>query len=92
MPNDELFKLANLIYQVVPDVLAKRGKVKNPYPNVDSHSGVLLNHYGMTQHDYYTVLFGAGRTIGVGSQLVWDRALKLPIERPKSVTVNCIAK
>jgi len=24
-------------------------QVKNPWPNVDAHSGVLLNHYGLTE-------------------------------------------
>lgn len=72
--------------QVVPDVLTKLGKVKNPWPNVDAHSGVLLCHYDFTEHDYYTVLFGVSRGIGALSQLFWDRALGLPLERPKSVT------
>ena len=67
-------------------VLTEHGKTKNPYPNVDSHSGVLLRHYGLTQYDFYTVLFGMGRALGVLSQLVWDRALCLPLERPKSIT------
>lgn len=72
--------------QVVPGVLTKLGKVKNPWPNVDAHSGVLLCHYDFTEHDYYTVLFGVSRGIGALSQLFWDRALGLPLERPKSVT------
>ena len=42
MPNDELFKLVNTVYEVMPGVLTEHGKTKNPYPNVDSHSGVLL--------------------------------------------------
>ncbi|KAL5714781.1 citrate (Si)-synthase [Ranunculus cassubicifolius] len=62
--------------------------VKNPYPNVDAHSGVLLNHFGMTEERYFTVLFGVSRSIGICSQLIWDRALGLPIERPKSVTME----
>lgn len=72
--------------KVVPGVLTKLGKVKNPWPNVDAHSGVLLCHYGFTEHDFYTVLFGVSRGIGALSQLFWDRALGLPLERPKSVT------
>jgi citrate synthase len=88
LPDDELFKLVNLIYKVVPGVLLEHGKAKNPWPNVDAHSGCLLVHYGLTEYDYYTVLFGLSRALGVLSQLVWDRALGLPIERPKSVTMK----
>uniref|UniRef100_A0A6N2KKM5 Citrate synthase n=1 Tax=Salix viminalis TaxID=40686 RepID=A0A6N2KKM5_SALVM len=62
--------------------------VKNPWPNVDAHSGVLLNYYGLTEARYYTVLFGVSRSIGICSQLIWDRALGLPLERPKSVTME----
>ena len=86
LPDDPLFKLVNTVYEVMPEVLTEHGKTKNPYPNVDSHSGVLLKHYGLTQYDYYTVLFGVGRAFGVLAQLFWDRALGLPLERPKSVT------
>jgi len=85
-PEDELFKVVNTVYQVMPGVLTEHGKTKNPYPNVDSHSGVLLMHYGFDKYDYYTVLFGLGRGFGVLAQLFWDRALGLPLERPKSVT------
>jgi len=86
MPDDELFKVVDTIYSVMPDILKEHGKVANPYPNVDSHSGVLLWHYGFTQFQYYTVLFGVSRSVGALSQLYWDRALGLPLERPKSVT------
>ncbi|ETV94833.1 citrate (Si)-synthase, eukaryotic [Aphanomyces invadans] len=90
MPNDELFQIVETIYQVMPGILTEHGKTKNPYPNVDSHSGVLLYHYGLTQKNYYTVLFGVSRAMGVLSQLFWDRALGLPLERPKSVTSEWI--
>jgi citrate synthase len=86
LPDDELFKVVSTIYEVMPGVLTEHGKTKNPWPNVDSHSGVLLWHYGFTQYDYYTVLFGVSRAFGVLSQLVWDRALGFPLERPKSIT------
>jgi len=92
LPNDPLFKLVSLIYEVAPKVLTEHGKTKNPWPNVDAHSGVLLHHYGMTEDNYYTVLFGASRALGVLASLVWDRALGLPIERPKSVTTQWIMK
>lgn len=90
MPEDPLFKLVSKIYEVAPGVLTKHGKTKNPWPNVDSHSGVLLVHNGMTEYEYYTVLFGVSRAFGVLSSLVWDRALSLPLERPKSVTTEWI--
>lgn len=91
LSNDPLFKLVSLIYEVVPGVLTEHGKTKNPWPNVDAHSGVLLQYYGLTEQNYYTVLFGVSRAIGVLSSLIWDRALGYPIERPKSVTTEWIA-
>eukprot|EP00128_Syssomonas_multiformis_P005856 Colp12_sorted_trinity150504_noHs@3946 len=84
LPEDPYFKLVSQLYKIVPDVLLQAGKAKNPWPNVDAHSGVLLQHYGMTEMNYYTVLFGVSRALGVLSSLVWDRALQLPLERPKS--------
>lgn len=90
LPHNELFKIVSTIYEVVPDVLTEHGKTKNPWPNVDAHSGVLLTHYGMNEHTYYTVLFGVSRAMGVLSQLFWDRALGMPLERPKSLTTQWI--
>ncbi|KAA8492383.1 Citrate synthase, mitochondrial [Porphyridium purpureum] len=90
LPDDEMFKLVSLLYEVVPKVLTEQGKVKNPYPNVDAHSGVLLQYYGLTEQSYYTVLFGVSRAMGTCASLVWDRALMLPLERPKSVTTGWI--
>ncbi|XP_022650751.1 probable citrate synthase 2, mitochondrial isoform X2 [Varroa jacobsoni] len=92
LPNDPLFKLVGQIYKIVPDILLRLGKVKNPWPNVDAHSGVLLQYYGMKEMNYYTVLFGVSRALGVLSSLVWDRALGLPIERPKSMTTEGLMK
>ena len=86
MPDNKLFKIVETIYQVMPGILTEHGKVANPFPNVDSHSGVLLWHYGFTQYQYYTVLFGVSRAVGGLCQLYWDRALGLPLERPKSHT------
>ncbi len=90
LPDDEIFKVVSMVYEVAPDVLTKHGKTKNPWPNVDAHSGCLLYHYGVTEWDYYTVFFGVSRAIGVLAQLIWSRALGLPIERPKSVTTDWV--
>ncbi len=86
LPDYPLFKLIDMIYKVAPGVLTKHGKTKNPWPNVDAHSGVIQWYYGLTEWDFYTVLFGVGRAIGVLANITWDRALGYAIERPKSVT------
>jgi citrate synthase len=90
LPNDPLMKLVSALFEVAPKVLTKQGKTKNPWPNVDAHSGVLLQHFGLTQAPFYTVLFGVSRALGVLSSLVWDRALGFPIERPKSFTTDSV--
>jgi citrate synthase len=92
LPNDPLFQLVSNIYKVVPPILTELGKVKNPWPNVDAHSGVLLQYYGLKEMNYYTVLFGVSRALGVLASLVWDRALGLPIERPKSMSTDGLFK
>lgn len=140
MPNDPMFKLVSQIYKVVPPILLDTGKIKNPWPNVDAHSGVILQvgslrhgspihlsahsfmpcnisailllsaryfylalnnlhesffflqYYGMKEMNFYTVLFGVSRALGVLASLVWDRGLGLPIERPKSLTSEGLMK
>ncbi|KAK1897802.1 Citrate synthase mitochondrial [Dissostichus eleginoides] len=116
LPNDPLFKMVAQLYKIVPNVLLEQGKAKNPWPNVDAHSGVLLQgaaagcccrvllqvrdvfnihylrvllqYYGMSEMNYYTVLFGVSRALGVLAQLVWSRALGFPLERPKSMSTD----
>jgi citrate synthase len=90
LPNDELFKVVSTIYEVAPDILMEHGKAKNPWPNVDAQSGVIQWYYGLTEYDFYTVLFGVGRAIGVLANITWDRALGYPIERPKSLTTDML--
>lgn len=92
LPDDKLFQLVSNIYKTVPPILTELGKVKNPWPNVDAHSGVLLQYYGLKEMNYYTVLFGVSRALGVLASLVWDRALGLPIERPKSMSTDGLMK
>jgi len=92
LPNDPLFKLVGQIYKIAPNVLLEHGKAKNPWPNVDAHSGVLLWHYGMKEMNYYTVLFGVSRALGVLASLIWDRAFGLPLERPKSMSTEGLMK
>lgn len=90
LPEDELFNLVKLIYRVTPPVLAASGKIKNPFPNVDAINGTLQYHYGVREFDFYTVLFGVSRILGITAHLVWARALGKPIERPKSLTTKML--
>ncbi|MCK4852866.1 MAG: hypothetical protein KAT31_01360, partial [Bacteroidales bacterium] len=85
-----LFKYVDLLYDVVPPILTEQGKAKNPWPNVDAHSGIIQYHYGIKEYDFYTVLFGIGRAFGITANIIWDRALGYPIERPKSLTTDMI--
>ena len=90
MPEDPLVQTVWNIYDAVPPILQSLGKIKNPWPNVDAHSGALLVHYGLVEYEFYTVLFGVSRALGVLSSLCWDRALGFPLERPKSVTTELV--
>ena len=92
LPHDENYKIVQMLYEIVPKILKEQGKAKNPWPNVDAHTGILFMYYGVKEHDFFTVMFGVSRAIGVLASLVWDRALMLPLERPKSVTTDWIAE
>jgi citrate synthase len=92
MPNDLLVQTVWNIYEAVPPILGSKAKIKNPWPNVDAHSGALLVHYGMVEYEFYTVLFGVSRALGVLASLCWDRAFGFPLERPKSITNDLVKK
>jgi citrate synthase len=72
-PNDPLFKTALVMRERAVKVLKENPKVANPYPNVDAVSGTLLNASGLTDSDYYTVLFGWSRIAGIAAQVVDER-------------------
>uniref|UniRef100_A0A7C4XA64 citrate synthase (unknown stereospecificity) n=1 Tax=candidate division WOR-3 bacterium TaxID=2052148 RepID=A0A7C4XA64_UNCW3 len=91
-PDDEIYQIMAKVFKIVPDVLKEQGKAKDPWPNVDAASGTLLYHFGLTEFEYYTVLFGVSRAMGMCAQLVISRALGEAIERPKSVTTAWIKK
>jgi len=91
-PDDEVVKIVDLLFNTIPGVLEEHGKAKNPWPNVDAGSGALLHHFGVTEFDYYTVLFGVSRVLGMLSQLIMSRGLGEAIERPKSVGTDFVKK
>ncbi|MHB8134483.1 MAG: citrate (Si)-synthase [Anaerolineaceae bacterium] len=88
--DDILIQLVELVYKTLPPILKESGKISNPWPNVDAINGALQYHYGVTQYDFYTVLFGISRIMGLVSHIVWARALLKPIERPKSLTTEML--
>ena len=49
-------------------------------------------HYGLVEYDFYTVLFGVSRSIGTLTNLIWDRAMAMPLERPGSITTDLLKK
>jgi len=92
LSDSQLFHIVDLLYQVAPPILKewKGGKIANPWPNLDAHSGCNLYEFGIREDSFYTVMFGMSRSIGVLSNYVLDRAFSAPIERPKSVTMEWI--
>jgi citrate synthase len=92
LPDSPVLNTVALIFDVVPDVLREQGKAKNPWPNVDAGSGAILNHYGIKEFEYYTVLFSISRAMGMVSQMIWNRAMMVPITRPKSVGTDWVKK
>lgn len=92
LKDDPLFQYVDLLYKVVPPILKEQGKAKNPWPNLDAQTGVIQWHYGVTEYDFYTVLFGIGRSIGITANIIWDRALGYSLERPKSLTTDMLEK
>ncbi|MFQ5446914.1 MAG: citrate (Si)-synthase [Saprospiraceae bacterium] len=90
--DDDFINVVWKVFEVVPPILKGLGKVKNPWPNVDAHSGAILVHYNLTEYSFYTVLFGVSRALGVLSALCWSRALGFPLERPKSITFEAVKK
>ncbi len=90
LADDDLFQYVNLLYKVVPPILVEQGKAKNPWPNVDAQSGVIQWYYGLTEYEFYTVLFGIGRAFGICANIIWARGLGYPLERPKSVTTDML--
>ncbi|MBD3218694.1 MAG: citrate (Si)-synthase [candidate division Zixibacteria bacterium] len=90
LPDSPVLTTVSRVYEVVPDVLKEHGKAKNPWPNVDAGSGAILYHYGIKEFEYYTVLFSISRAMGMVSQQVWNRAMMIPITRPKSVGTDWI--
>jgi citrate synthase len=89
-PENSLVKIARLLRSEGPKVLGENPKIADPYPNVDAISGVLLSAAGFPYPQYYTVLFGMARVVGIAIQIVYERCEArdgkgTPIVRPKYI-------
>lgn len=92
VPNSKYVIITHVVEGLATKILSKLGKVKNPYPNVDAHSGVLLYSSGIQEYEYYTVFFAMSRALGVLANIVLARATGLNIERPGSLTLEELEK
>ncbi len=89
-PNHPLVKIALHLREAGPRVLKDNPKISDPYPNVDAVSGTLLTAAGFPYPEYYTLLFGLARSIGIAIQIVYERVEArggkgTPIVRPKYI-------
>ena len=89
-PSHPLVKLALLLREVGPKVLKENPKITDPYPNVDAISGTALVAAGFNYPEYFTLLFGMSRTVGIAIQILHERIYArdgkgVPIYRPRYV-------
>lgn len=87
-PDHPLVKMAHLLRKAGTKVLKENSKISDPYPNVDAISGIMLTAAGFPYPEYYTVLFGLARVVGISRQIVHEReeareGKGTPIVRPK---------
>jgi len=89
-PDDPTMRIADGLRRVVPPLLQATGKVANPWPNVDGISGAIMQHYGLTDYRWLTVLFAACMSLGLLAQMVISRGLGEPIVHPKAITPDLL--
>jgi len=87
-PDNPLVRIALLLRQAGSRVLLENPKVSDPFPNVDAISGTVLSASGFPYPEYFTVLFGLSRCVGIARQVVYERCEArdgkgTPIVRPK---------
>ncbi len=89
-PNDPMVQFALMLRKVGPKVLKENPKISSPYPNVDAISGSVLMAAGFPYPEYFTLLFGLSRVVGISAQIVHERVVArdgkgVPIYRPKYI-------
>ena len=83
-----LVRIGLLVRERAPKVLMENPKIQDPYANVDLMSGAILTAAGFPYPDYFTLLFGLSRIVGIARQIVYERSEArggkgTPIIRPK---------
>ena len=83
-----LIKIALLLRVEGTKVLKENAKISDPFPNVDAISGSLLTAAGFHYPEYFPVLFGLARVIGIALQIEYERCYArggkgTPIVRPR---------
>jgi citrate synthase len=68
-----LIKIALLLRTEGSKVLKENPKISDPYPNIDAITGSMLTAAGFPYSDYYTILFGLSRCVGIAIQIVYER-------------------
>lgn len=87
-PQHPLVKTALLLRTAGHQVLSENPKITDPHPNIDAISGTLLVVAGFDYPEYFTLLFGLSRAVGISRQIVYERmeargGKGTPIVRPK---------
>ncbi len=87
-PNDPLIKMALLLRSEGTKVLKENPKISDPYPNIDAITGSVMTAAGFPYPEYYTILFGLARCVGISIQIVYERleargGKGTPIMRPQ---------
>ena len=87
-PSHPLVKIALLLRTEGTKVLLENPKISDPHPNIDAISGTLLVVSGFDYPEYFTILFGLSRIVGIARQIVYERlearrGKGTPIVRPK---------
>ncbi|HSX37966.1 MAG TPA: citrate (Si)-synthase [Chlamydiales bacterium] len=72
-PNHRLVKIAQLLRKEGSRVLKENPKISDPYPNIDAITGSMLVAAGFPYPEYFTILFGLSRCVGIAIQIVYER-------------------
>ena len=91
MYNDDILKITHYLEDCVQELYQSHNeheKFKTIFAKSEINSGPLFMHYGITDPEFHATLLAMSRSIGLLSQMMWDKALLFPVHRSKSVDMN----